>query len=421
MMKLKILNLDIYKCTELKKLSEKIDLEWEVQSLIVSNTHLKIILKKFYKKNELKKGDLVKLISNILEVKNLLSDLKLDSLEGFFSKLRNISKEYFQLERMKNLDIFYDTILVYYKNANILNSLNFLIGKILESTPNLNNEMSNKTSLLLQLRDTDKNIVDFFSEKLLLNVNRYLVALFDFEMDFHIGRSTELFFDIIKNIFCNYIKIVIQNNSLELNKLLLKLFKENINNLEDKIEIYKNIINVYINFNYKFSLVTDLWFYNILLELGEIKKENREWNSFNETQKLLFKKWFFREKLEDLFSRNVRDPERAEFWKEYAHCIVDIKFYENIAEAIVMEFQNHTVVEFGKKGNAAYVYPRTILSISKVNGYLNLHSNTTIRDTKLKVQAGAIRLKSTNVKAGWNHPNNWQETFKLRLKQLGYF
>lgn len=417
-MDLKKLNLDIYKCKKLKILTENIDMEWDVKILTPSSLQLKNILINLFSKNKLKDKDLSKLLYSILEVKTILVTEKIGSLEEFFIKLEKAFNGNLESERIKNLDIFYDTILVFYNNKIAIKSINHIVNKLLGSNLNLDRNISKKTQLIFEMRESKKHIVEFFVDKFLLKQRSYLINLFDFEMDFYIGRSTELFFDIVKNIFYSHIKWIVREQGLDINKNFLKLMRENINNLNEKIEIYKKVISIYFE-NIGFDLKTDLWFYDILDQLGEIKNSNKEWQLFTIEEKNIFKKWFFGKKIYDAF-KNVNDPERGEFWKGYAHCIVDFKMYEKVAQAIVMEFKNHTVVEFGKVGNAAYVYPRNVLSVAIVNDFFNHYSNTTIRDIKLKNKLMAIPLKNSTQSSGWNHPSKWQQAFKYKLSELGY-
>lgn len=417
-MDLKKLNLDIYKCKKLKILTENIDMQWDAKILTLSSVQLKNILMNLFSKNKLKDKDLSKLLCNILEVKTILAKEEIGSLEEFFIKLENSFNGNLESERIKNLDIFYDTILVFYNNKIAVKSINLIVNKLLSSKLNLDKSVSKKTRIIFEMRESKKNIVEFFVDKFLLKQRNYLINLFDFEMDFYIGKSTELFFDIIKSIFYSHIRWIVREQDLDVNRNFLKLMRENINNLSEKIEVYKKIINIYSD-NIRFDLKSDLWFYEILDQLGEIKASNREWELFTIEEKRIFKKWFFGKKIYDAF-KNVNDPERGEFWKSYAHCIVDFKMYEKVAQAIVMEFENHTVVEFGKVGNAAYVYPRDILSVERVNGFFGHYSNTTIRDVKLKDKSAAIPLKKSKLSSGWNHPGNWQQTFRYRLSELGY-
>ncbi|MGL6066100.1 MAG: hypothetical protein ACRC0R_03400 [Cetobacterium sp.] len=415
-MDFKKLNLDMYICKKLKILSDNIDMQWDVPS--ATPIQLKHILINLFSRSKLKSRDLSKLLCNILEVKNILAKEKLGSLEEFFIKLENSFNGNLESERIKNLDIFYDTVLVFYNNKIAIKSINLIINKLLSQNLNLNKNVSKKTKIIFEIIENEKNILDFFVEKFFIKQRIYLNNSLDFELDFYIGKSTELFFDIIKNILYSYIRWIVREQNLDINRQFLKLMKENINNLSEKIEIYKKIINIYSD-NIKLDLKADLWFYEILDQLGEIKSTNREWELFTFEEKNIFKKWFFGKKIYDAF-KNVNDPERGEFWKSYAHYIVDFKMYEKVAQAIIMEFENHTVVEFGKVGNAAYVYPRHVLSVNKVNGFFNHYSNTTIRDIKLKDKSVAIPLKSSNLSSGWNHPGNWQQAFRYKLSELGY-
>ena len=393
-------------------------MEWEAKKLTVSLKYLKNILINLFYKNNLKNGDLNILLWNILEVRNILIKEKIGDLDTFFIKLENCLEGSSELKNFKNFDIFYDTISIFYKNKVILNSIDKIISKLLNLKISLNKEKFEKTKLLFELRESKKNIVDFFTEKFLFTQKDYINNLFDFEMDFYIGKSSDLFFDVIKNIFYSHIKWIIREQNFNSNKIYLTLMRENINNVNEKIEIYKKILNIYSD-NNRFNPKDDLWFYEILDQLGEVKSINKKWELFTFEEKRIFKKWFFGKEIYNAF-KNVNDPERGEFWKSFAHCIVDFKIYKNISQAIVMEFKNHTVVEFGKIGNAAYVYPKHVLSVSMVNDLFDLYSNTRIVSEKLKDKSKAIPLKISNLKPGWNHPANWQQTFRYKLSELGY-
>ena len=60
--------------------------------------------------------------------------------------------------------------------------------------------------------------------------------------------------------------------------------------------------------------------------------------------------------LEEIFTIEVKDKKRLEFWKKYISYIKKVEFYKGLNQAIIMETASHTFIEFGEKGNAFYVY-----------------------------------------------------------------
>ena len=417
-MKLKNLNFELYKCKKLKNTSYEIEKIWNKVESKTNIFEIRYILINLWKKSSFKRKDSIKLLANIHEVIKLLKELNYGNVEDLFLKLKlNIFKDSYIFE-LKNLDIFYDTLLFFYNNEKIQENIKEIINLLLDKENKIIFQ-NKKTKLLLELIKTKASIKEFFSEKMLKNIDNYLNDFFEFEMEFYIGRETELFYEVLDNIIRQYLKTILLYKSTEVNKILCKVFNENIREIQKKKEIYKNLLNIYVDKKNNFTLNTNIWFYDILNTIGEINKRNTEWDYFTEEEKTIFQRWFFLEKLDEFFNKKVKDPQRTIFWKKYVQCLRKIKFYEEYAQAIVMEFEKHTIVEFGKKGNAAYVYLASSINIDKIDSYYSLYSNTNII-YKLKNGMDAIYLKSSNMRAGWNHVSNWEAVFRFRLSELGY-
>lgn len=421
-MSIKKINFGIYSCKKLKKIAEDINGIWEVESLKVSNFIIKNILKKLYKENTIKDGDISKLLVKIIEVKELLKSMKLGTIEDFFTKIAFLSEKDGKLKTLRSLDIFYDIFIVYFDNHIILKNSYNMVDEVLKNNSNFKSDYNNKTKYLLELKNsTEKyNLPEFFINHIL---NRDIDDLNDIaiklELDYYIGRNLELFSKIIQYIFTKILSRIIMSKNLKLNISVKELYRNQIFSFNEKIEIFKIILNTYIDNNLTPNSIADIWFNEILEELGDIKRNTKNWESFNENQKNIFKKWYFTEKLDDFFGRRVKDPERLEFWKNYVHELQDIKFFNEISQAIVMEFEEHTMVEFGEKSNAAYMYPKHYFSVDIMDGIVR-HNSVTEARRKSKNMPGAIPLKSTNLKPGWNHSGSWQQVFRYRLSNLGY-
>ena len=99
------------------------------------------------------------------------------------------------------------------------------------------------------------------------------------------------------------------------------------------------------------------------------------------------------------------------FWKNYINVIKKIEFIEELHQAIIMETQSHTFIEFGKKGNACYIYTKSTINISIIKEMIEKwHWSKVIK--KIKLREIAIRYTSHS---GW-----WQNRFKVELARLGY-
>lgn len=416
-MTLKMLNFELYRCEKLKKISINIDLQWDAIEKKLSDVELKYILKRIYDKSILKKGDILKIFSHTLEVKNLLSKELRITLSDFLQKLNDIIKIEENIDIKVVFELFYENILIFYKDKKFERDLYTLADTILKKSKNIEYFLSKKGKLFISLKSSEKDIIEYFTAVFISKRDEYLKDIFQFEVKYYIGRNTELFGDIISKLLTVYIKDIVLYSNFEVNKILLDIFKQKFLSVEKKIRIYKGILQTYVTIK-KFNMNTDIWFYDILNNFGPVNRRTF-WKMFTSEQKSIFNKWFLMQKLDEFFGRNVKDPERLEFWKNYAYCMKKIEFYEELAQAIIMEFEEHTILEFGRRGNAAYVYPKEVFDIQTVENYLGLNSCSLII-YKLKNIENAIPLKVQNVRVGWNHSSNWQEVFKFRLRELGY-
>ena len=414
-MKLIKLNLDIYKCKELKKTVENIELEWGEKKSKISDFELRYIIENLLNKSLIKTNDILKIFYNIGQVKIILKEKYSLSIEEFLKRLEytleneSIKNDFF------NLDIFYDSVIIFYKSSeiqNIIFSISDKINKLKDVT------YSKKTKLFLEMKQNNEKVVSFLSGKFLKDMDKYLSNLLEYELEYYIDKKSELFYDIIENIIRNYIEIIVIKKSKKTNEVIKENFKRKITNYSDKIELYKKILNAYFKHG-NFNENTNMWFYEILDVVGDIQKKNNSWLFFNENEKNIFSKWFFQEKLDEFFGKEIKDPERAIFWKSYAYCLKNIDYYEKLAQTIVMEFENHTVIEFGKKGNATYVYPKKNVNSLIIRSWYNNNSIIIVKE-RLKNWKNAIPLKQFNISNGWNHSSNWQTVFKYRLSELGY-
>ena len=420
-MELKKLNLSIYNCKKLKEISRNIEIQWGENNKKINNFELIYILKNIIKKDILNSGDILKIFSSLGQVKFLLKEKYDMKIESFFEKLELLLEQDSSLKEPLNLDIFYDSNLVFYKNEDIQDIIFNIVNEIIKLNRKNNLIMSKKTRYFIEMIDKKEYIIKYLTEKLIKGIDKYLDDLFEFELEYYINRNSELFFDIIENIIESYIGLIVSDKNYKTNEIINKNFKLRVLEFKKKVEIYKKILNTYERLK-SFNQNTNIWFKEISEDLGDITdKNNNKWKEFSESQKAIFSRWFFMKEINKFFGEKVKDPTRTEFWKKYAHCLKNIIYRESFQQAIIMEFENHTIVEFGKKGNAAYVYPKISLNINTIKNY-SMFSATSATSAIfwLKNSPNPIYLKEMNYSAGWNHASNWQAVFKYRLAELGY-
>ena len=114
------------------------------------------------------------------------------------------------------------------------------------------------------------------------------------------------------------------------------------------------------------------------------------------------KSWLIGNQLVEIFDVKVQDRERLEFWKQYVRDIRKIVYLESLNQAIIMETERDTFVEFGKTGNALYIYNGRKLKEFK--------ENTNIYRLKNKDRAYDA----------FNHRGYWQQKLERELWVLGY-
>ncbi|MGL6120518.1 MAG: hypothetical protein ACRC0V_08435, partial [Fusobacteriaceae bacterium] len=342
-------------------------------------------------------------------------------LDNFLNKINEILYNKLELCELKEMDILYDNLIVFYgeKNEVVKEFLN--LGKILIKNSNkIEENSSKKNQLYSEILKNDKEIDELFYKKFLKNFEYYIENFINFEMDFYIGKDTRLFKQVIKKIMLKDTVRLISKDVI-VNKKIFDFFINNFPNKQEKKEIYKEILNIYcIHKNIPFTKSSDFWFYNILETIGTLNKNKEEWKEFSNEQRFIFKRWFFTKEIDRLFNAEVNDPERTEFWKKYVNYIIDIKFYPDLGQAIIMELTNHTIIEFGKKGNAAYLYPREVIKIKNIDEYQKRELKGTNLIYRLKNESGAIKPNNLNSTRGWAHTGGWQGRFKFSLLKLNY-
>ena len=158
--------------------------------------------------------------------------------------------------------------------------------------------------------------------------------------------------------------------------------------------------------------------------LGNINSEGSEiilknWKNFSDSQRDKFRTWVTKGKLDDFFKRKINAPERYSFWEKYLLSIKNAIYFEDLNQAIILELDNHVVIEYGKIGNAAYVYSKDDISIKAIKFLENSSDSKSSKLMRLKNIKNPIPLQ-IGITSGWNHSGEWQYKFQDKLYKLGY-
>ncbi len=188
------------------------------------------------------------------------------------------------------------------------------------------------------------------------------------------------------------------------NKQLKEIFS-NINS--------KNLIKIAENYLLTFAIQEfeiEMMYY-IKERIGDPTEEySVRWKNFDETAFKKAKKWFITSELEKFFD-NIEESEeearrRFSYWLKYTDYIERAKCILEQLQLFLI-FDNFVVIEFGKKGNAAYIYERNRFErdFAQYMNEKNAVKNRVLKDTFKHIK----RII---------HGGNWESSTDQLLKNL---
>lgn len=427
---LKFPNFGAYQCHALKLDKLRIIKEWDlIDATLVSPFQLKILIDEFLKSKLLNSKNITKFINSLSEVENILKDdHKSTSLEFFLESLnKKIEKIKIESNIVITLELIYSKILLNYKREKISNQLKSL-GKHYLKLLEKSTIKSKDISILTEFIDSQKNIVDFLESKFKQSFfnTKGNYSDIDFKIDYSLTEGSNISVEVLKRFIELRVPETLGKDKRDINikikNLKERLMSEGHYTHLDEINLYKLLLNQLSDWD--FDSYPDIWMRDIHLKLGNITTLQsdlvlKNWTPFTDEQRKKFKTWVVKGKLEDFFKKRVNQPERYIFWKNYLNSMKEASFFEDIKQAIVIELNNHTVIEYGEIGHAAYVYPKNELSIKKVQ---QIHQKEGAVSGKLKTLreiSNPIQLQEGKT-FGWNHSTNWEIKFQDKLSNLGY-
>lgn len=247
--------------------------------------------------------------------------------------------------------------------------------------------------------------------------------LCDIKKQFYNVKDNNEIEEILKKVFMSrsdkfylecMVRFIINNH---LNKELMIEFRAAINrmDLETKKEVFVGILEIYAKEN-DMDKYPDIWFDMILKYWGEpYSQANTKWNGISENLKETFRRWNNSKHLYEFFNKTVSggDQRRLDFWKQYIDSIYRIKYFDDLDNALVMEFKDDVFVEFAQHGNALIIYDKKVQNIDNIVNTLSVWSASKADKKKY--------LRSEDLRKGrLLHGADWEYKFEYELKRLNY-
>lgn len=291
-----------------------------------------------------------------------------------------------------------------YNYYNTSDNIEKIYGLLKEVSPKLKESERYQTIKSLTKNNNNKNFLN------------------DVKSQFNNVSNSEEIEEILKKVFMNrsdkfylvcMVKFIVANH---MNKNLMVEFRATINRMELDIkkEVFIGILQIYSNEN-NIDKYPDAWFDLILKHLGEpYAGGNSKWNGIEEKLKETFRRWNNSKHLYEFFNKTVDggDQRRLDFWKQYIDCIYRIRYFNELDNALVMEFKNDVFVEFAKHGNALYIFDKKVQNIDNITRIVKSYSLT--KPEKIK------SIKDRDLADRLFHRGYWEYDFEQVLKRLNY-
>lgn len=348
-------------------------------------------------------NSLNKLVTNQIllskDYKTLLFYLNDLEIKGYFSKFYNKFSQYIKSD--KNHRRFLRPLLYYiYEYYDTSIYLQDVYKNLCVVGTKLNNKEKYKS--IKYKVDLNKDVKMFLSSVRREFYNCKTYNDMEETMKKVFMRKTDKFY-----LVC-MVKFIIENHRNEL------FYREFFNvlklmSLDLKKEVFIGILESYLGED-DINKYPDVWFKLILENLDEpYNPTNTKWKGIRKELKEVFRKWNNSTQLYNFFTNitGYVDEERLEFWKGYIGNIYRIKYFENLENALVMEFKNHVFIEFAKHGNASYIYTKKVKSIDDIIMNSQLYKS-------------ASDLKDPRKGSKMIHSGLWQLKFKDVIEDLGY-
>lgn len=329
-----------------------------------------------------------------------------------------------EVERMYNFNRLYDS---FYNRIDTFQSYRGFIRPIASYIYNYYDNIENieKVYVLFRVIIEKLKYKDrYISIKTISKNNTKIKSfLYIIKSNFYNIETKSEIDDLLKKVFMSrndkfylkcMVKFIIKNY---LDNKLIDEFIDIISRMDlaTKKEVFVEILKIYSK-KADINSYPVVWFDMISKYLGDpYGRINNKWSGIEDYLKETFRRWNNSKYLYEFFNKTVDggDPERLKFWKQYIDSIYRIEYYEDLYNALVMEFENDVFIEFAEKGNALYIYKKDVRSIDDINKKINT-------DTITKKEKREY-VKDRDLADTMHHRKEWQYRFEQQLRLLNYY
>ena len=408
-----IFNFDQYRPRKIVELNKKINEKWEASSGTLTIMGLERLVNKIVEGRSLTRREMVQFVFNLETIcnHNRLESKNNDDLYAFIKESFE-QMQYNEKDRVELAKYCYLAMLRCYKNGGYIALLS-MIGRLcaVESSDN------EYVRLLLDFYEKGVELLVYLKNIWFSQVEKYRTkAIAEFLDKTRVRTEMPIYRDMIIFSFKSNIEIILKILHDNYDNDLLELFESQKATISDKKIVFQNILSYYKNYGIHVDKFSKPWMNAMIHDLGEPlnRDPHSNWKDIREELFLLARKWYMSSRLEEMFGLKVNDQRRLEFWKRYLDHITDVYYHEYSNQAILMEMdRKHTVVEFGRTGNACYIYSNDFISIEQFEKRLKQNGKYIDYTYSLKNPYNAVVDKLI-------HSGDWEYRFAYNLLRLGY-
>jgi len=381
---------------------EKIKYE---ESITVSTPRLHMYIKKIMKGGTLPERKLLKVFLGI----DIVSDFIKEDIEKakFYTNLIGIFNKLEEVNSIKWIYAMKNTLFFTYKELYYHNELKKAYLNKMEKNIGFDS-LSNQN--IYQYIHSNFNMEEYYINRIytiFIETNQGFDSIYE---ELGIETTSSFYYStIIKIIEYNLLDVVFEKKKISYSQEFIKVMNSSFS-IKDKNIIFKKLLNNYHNKKVSPRNYSSIWFNYMLAENGRLTSDR--WNRYSELEKSIFKKWQNYKNIKDFFEKYAIHPDRKDYWYKWMNIIEESVIIEEFHQALVMEFADHLIVEFGEVG-AVRAYSKEILSIRKINLLFNNYTKTRAREI--------IRDEyEEDINSRWKHLGEWKWTFDYNMSKLGY-
>jgi hypothetical protein len=388
-----------------KKIIEAIEKLGADENDSISFNRLQMYIKKVLRGQHLQENKFRKIFLGIEEIKEYLKDP--NDIETFYKNLIEILKANYLTNKDRWIFAIRHALFSTYKDKSKHKMLKEIFSEKLSNNLEFSS-LANK--YIYKYLKSDEEMEFFYMERIYEIFFKSFQGIQSIYEELGISCASNFYYSTVTNMIKNnVIEIVINKKKRTHSKEFISVVKE-IFSEKNRDIIFKIILNVYGNRKTSPKEFNTLWLTYMLEKNGNLN--NARWYGYSEMEKATFKRWLNYKNIEDFFEKYAVYPERKDYWHRWTSLIKDSAIRLEFKTALIMQFENHLIIEFGEVG-AVRIYENKELTIREINSLFNNYPKT--RAIK-KIDFNYKEVSNTR----WKHQGSWQWRFNSNMNKLGY-